>query len=89
MPTRHFCVCVSVTGTPSPHFTTQVVGTKPEAYRALPAALVKASDQPGANDTIVSVLSLDQELFDKIAGLKTQAIQSWYASAHPGWAIYW
>ena len=46
-------------------------------------------DGKGRDDTVAPIHTLDPELFNKIPGFKTQAIQSWYAAAHPGWAIYW
>eukprot|EP00955_Chlamydomonas_euryale_P063484 358684-Chlamydomonas_euryale.AAC.4 len=32
---------------------------------------------------------LDPVMFRSIPTLKQQAVQSWYAASHPGWAIYW
>mmetsp|Transcript_29342 Transcript_29342/g.64952 ORF Transcript_29342/g.64952 Transcript_29342/m.64952 type:complete len:729 (+) Transcript_29342:226-2412(+) len=54
-----------------------------------PIALVKMGNNKGEQDSVIPIHQLDPVLFNTIPKLKQQAVQSWYAAAHPGWAIYW
>eukprot|EP00197_Chlamydomonas_leiostraca_P008112 CAMPEP_0202870554 /NCGR_PEP_ID=MMETSP1391-20130828/16057_1 /ASSEMBLY_ACC=CAM_ASM_000867 /TAXON_ID=1034604 /ORGANISM="Chlamydomonas leiostraca, Strain SAG 11-49" /LENGTH=611 /DNA_ID=CAMNT_0049551153 /DNA_START=278 /DNA_END=2109 /DNA_ORIENTATION=+ len=56
-----------------------------------PIALVKmgAKGVGGEDDQVIPITQLDPQLFNTIPKLKAQAMQSWYAAQHPGWAIYW
>lgn len=56
-----------------------------------PIALVKMGVKGvgGEDDQVIAITQLDPQLFNTIPKLKQQAMQSWYAAQHPGWAIYW
>ncbi|GAX84826.1 hypothetical protein CEUSTIGMA_g12247.t1 [Chlamydomonas eustigma] len=54
-----------------------------------PIALVKMAVTQGEEDQVIPIHQLDPVLFHTIPKLKQQAVQSWYAASHPGWAIYW
>lgn len=53
-----------------------------------PIALVKMGGK-NEEDQVIPIHQLDVQLFNTIPKLKAQAVQSWYAQSHPGWAIYW
>jgi len=54
-----------------------------------PVALVKMGATSGDDDQVMPIHQLDPVMFRSIPTLKQQAVQSWYAASHPGWAIYW
>lgn len=45
--------------------------------------------QGGADDEVIPTAQLTPSLYQLLPKLKQQALASWYAPGHPGWAIYW
>ncbi|KAG2445358.1 hypothetical protein HYH02_008823 [Chlamydomonas schloesseri] len=53
-----------------------------------PIGIVRIGANPDGSNAVVSLQSLSPADFNAIPKLKQQALQNWYMSNHPNWAIY-